>query len=73
MTLYMVIAECPHCNDKAHFIEETDQPVDLMHDIGVKAMYCPTCGINVDQLDGEWIIIEETRVERVNPVEEPNT
>jgi endogenous inhibitor of DNA gyrase (YacG/DUF329 family) len=71
MTLYVVVVECPHCNDKTSFVEETEQPVSLMQDINVSERYCPTCGINVDRLDKrKWIVVEETRIERVEPTEE---
>jgi len=70
MTLYLVRVACPFCEKVAGFVEEADGPVGLMQDVNVSARYCPACGEYVPSGHPEWVLHEETEIERVAPTQE---
>jgi hypothetical protein len=69
-TLYLIVAECPRCSCVNRLVEEKQEPVNLMQDVGVTAHTCDFCGHAVGTEGGEWDVQEEVEIERVRPTQE---
>lgn len=70
MTLYLVVVGCPNCDETVRFVEESDDPIDLMQDVPLSVNRCPYCAAFVPEETGEWDVQEESEVERVVPTQE---
>ena len=69
MTLYLIRAACPHCEEVTNFVEETSAPVGLMQDVRLSAELCPHCGVHLWTEGYEWDVQEESEIERVEPTD----
>ena len=70
LTMYLIRAKCPHCDEITGFVEDRANPVSLMTDVHLTAEHCPECGIHLWTEGYEWDIHEETEIERVEPAQE---
>lgn len=71
MTLYLIVACCPHCDEVVNHVEETECPVGLMQEVPITARYCPMCGFEIVGAPAdEWDVCEDAEIERVTPTQE---
>lgn len=64
---YLLIVECPHCNEKTQFVESRDFEVNQMQSVELHADYCPHCGLHLWTEGLEWDVHEDAEIERVIP------
>jgi len=69
--LYAVSVACPVCDEVTQFVETTEAPVALDQDVPLRGKdHCPSCGVDLAAVDGEWDLRSEHEIEIVLPAEE---